>query len=51
MEWTRCKPPAQVHDCDCGSGVVEQRSDGLVRQYRCGRCHTGLGDITMGHEP
>jgi hypothetical protein len=51
MEWTRCKPPSQVNACDCGSDVVEELADGLVTRYRCGDCHTNLGDLTMGHEP
>ena len=51
MEWARCKPPSQIHSCECGSTVVEELADGLVRRYRCAECETGLGDVTMGHEP
>jgi hypothetical protein len=31
--------------------MVEKLADGLVTRYRCGECHTELGDLTMGHEP
>lgn len=51
MNWKRCSPPSQLNSCDCGSDVVELSSDGIVREYRCGDCHTSLGDITIGHEP
>lgn len=51
MNWSRCKPPSQVHACECGSDIVEKMADGLVTRYRCGDCQTGLGDLTMGHEP
>jgi hypothetical protein len=51
MEWTRCKPPSQINSCSCGSTVVEELADGLVRRYRCAECQSGLGDVTMGHEP
>lgn len=51
MEWKRTQAPSQVHDCDCGGDAVEELADGLVRRYRCAECHTGLGDVTMGHEP
>lgn len=51
MEWTRVPRPSQLADCGCGSEIVEEKPDGLVRLYRCGECGTILGDLTMGHEP
>lgn len=51
MEWKRAAPPATLNACDCGGDFVEKKPDGLVRLYRCGDCHTVLGDFTMGHEP
>jgi hypothetical protein len=51
MEWKRVARPAQLNACGCGSDVVEEKPDGLVRLYRCASCHTILGDLTMGHEP
>lgn len=51
MEWNKRQPPAQLQSCDCGATAVEERPDGLVRAYRCAKCHASLGDITIGHEP
>lgn len=51
MEWKRARPPAQLHSCSCESEFVEVKPDGLVKLYRCGSCHSILGDLTMGHEP
>ncbi len=51
MNWKRCMKPSHVHACSCGSDIVEVKPDGMVREYRCGDCHTNLGNTMMGHEP
>lgn len=51
MEWKRSAAPSAINACSCGSSAVEELADGLVRRYRCAECHSGLGDMTMGHEP
>jgi hypothetical protein len=51
MEWNRATRPTQLNACSCGHEAVEEKPDGLVRLYRCAKCHSILGDMTMGHEP
>lgn len=51
MEWKRTSAPSQLMACDCGSTVVEEKPDGLVRLYRCADCQSTLGDLMIGHEP
>lgn len=49
--WKRSSPPSNINKCSCGSDIIEEKSDGLARQYRCGDCEKLLADLAIGSEP